>query len=224
MNLEFSSPIEVKRDAITHAGTFAGHGAIFGNRDSFDDVIAPGAFRRTLAEWAQRGQRPAMLLGHGNLFGLGTAEDSIPVGQWTRMEEDARGLAVEGQLFALDTQKGKYIYAGLKSGVLSGLSIGFTAVGVKYAEKAGDPNRVLTDVTLHEVSIVTFPANPDARVEQAKTIDTPRQMENFLRRAGLSRRDAKALLSGGWPAITRTESDLAAAADELRRFTAALRG
>ncbi len=229
--LQYSQPLEIKRGTLTTAGSFSGYAAVFGNRDSVDDVIERGAFSRTLGEWASKGALPAMLLQHGGMMGLGPAEDGIPIGRWLSMQEDAKGLHVEGQLFALDTQKGRYIHEGLKSGVLSGLSIGYVPVGIKYGEKAGDPNRTLYDVTLHEVSLCTFPANDQARVAEAKraseplTISTPREMEDFLHRAGLSRRDAKALMSGGWRALIRSNDspDLAAAADELRTALAALR-
>lgn len=178
-------------------GTFSGYGAVFGNVDSYGDVIVKGAFKDTLREWKKRGTTPKMLLQHG---GWGSSvEDGIPVGKWTDMREDDTGLYVEGELFALDTQKGKYIYEGMKSGVLDGLSIGYIAREVAYGKKPEDPARTLKKVDLFEVSIVTFPANDAARVAAAKSIEdlsTLSDAEAWLRdAAGLSRAQALAFVS-----------------------------
>lgn len=178
-------------------GTFSGHGAIFNNIDAGGDLIAPGAFKKTLKEWKARGKLPKMLLQHGGF--IGPAEDGIPVGQYTKMEEDEKGLLVEGYLFALDTQKGKYIHAGLKSGELDGLSIGYQAIDVAYGKKPGEPSRTLKGINLREVSIVTFPMNDKSRVVAAKSIEeflTLADAEEYLRDAGgFSQSQAKAFVS-----------------------------
>jgi len=169
--------------------------------DAYGDTIAPGAFKSTLAKAAGRGCMPKMLLQHGGSMFGGAAEDGIPVGKWTSMTEDTKGLKCEGELFALNTQKGQYIYEGLKAGVLDGLSIGYVPIGIKYGQKAGDPERTLTEVELHECSIVTFPANDKALVSQVKLFERLDQLktisdfEQVLRDAGLSRREAKTFLS-----------------------------
>ncbi len=178
------------------AGTFSGYGAVFGNVDSYGDVLAKGAFKDTLRDWKKRGSLPKMLLQHG---GWANAEDGIPVGNWTSMTEDDTGLAVEGGLFALDTQKGRYIHEGLKSGALDGLSIGYVAREVLYGKKPDDPPRTLKNVDLFEVSFVTFPANDAARVDSAKSIEqiaTLSDAEDYLREAcGFSRQQAVAFVS-----------------------------
>lgn len=180
--------IEMK--AAEEPGRFSGYGAVFGNVDATGDVIRAGAFKETLGEWRSRGRWPAMLLQHGGGM-FGGAEDMLPVGTWLDMGEDRRGLRVEGQLFALGTEKGQYIYEGLKSGALDGLSIGFQTRESIGGTRAGEPDRTITNIDLWEVSIVTFPANPKARVTAVKglTIDQLRDLENTLRDAGLSRTD-----------------------------------
>lgn len=182
-------------------GRFSGYGAMFGNLDMAGDVIQAGAFQDTLGEWKARGKLPPMLLQHGGgMFG-GTAEDMLPVGEWLSMQENRRGLQVEGQLFALGTEKGTYIYEGLKAGVLDGLSIGFQTREAVAGTRAGEPDRTLTNIDLWEVSIVTFPANPKARVTTVKalTVDTLRELERFLHRdleeIGFSERDAKRVIA-----------------------------
>lgn len=191
MELEHRSVRLMEMRSGEAPGAFSGYGAVFGNRDAYGDVIQAGAFRTTLQEWRdERGKWPPMLLQHGgtSMFG-GGAEDLLPIGQWTSMEENAKGLKVSGQLFALETEKGQYIYAGLKSGALDGLSIGFKTRQKIDGTKPDDPRRTLTDLDLWEVSVVTFPANARARVTGVKsfTVEELRDLEGALRDSGLSR-------------------------------------
>ncbi len=185
-------------------GSFSGYGAIFGNdvndEDLGGDVILKGAFTNTLKAWKKRGKFPPMLLQHGmggGFFGGGGAEDLLPVGQWTDMREDDRGLPVRGKLFAMNTDKGQYIYEGLKSGVLDGLSIGYKAKRFKDGTRAGEPERTIIEADLWEASIVTFPMNTLARVTAVKNIsfDQARRMEDVLRDEGLSARGSKRAVS-----------------------------
>jgi HK97 family phage prohead protease len=162
--------LEVKF-ASDKSGVFSGYGAIFGNVDSYGDVIEKGAFKNTLRAWEEKGKLPPMLLQHGGgMFG-GNADDLLPVGKWTSMEENSKGLKVEGELFALNTERGQYIYEGLKAGALDGMSIGYKTIKFRNGAKAGEPRRFLEQVDLVELSIVTFPANDKARVSGVKAID-----------------------------------------------------
>jgi len=212
---------QFKRSAVTPEGTFSGYGAVFNNLDAYGDAIAKGAFSATLAKFKARNSLPKMLLQHGGGL-LGNAEDAIPVGKWTSMAEDSTGLKVAGQLFALNTQKGQYIYEGLKSGALDGLSIGYVPIGVKYGTgKPGEPERTLTEIQLHEVSIVSFPANDQALISQVKATRpaTPRELEALLHRLGFSRSESKRITAGGWPALLdrSTAPETRAAAIHLLR-------
>jgi len=183
-------------DDATKVGTFSGYGSIFNNIDGGGDMIAPGAFKKSLREWKAKGKFPPMLLQHGGF--IGPAEDGIPVGAYTKMEEDDKGLFVEGYLFALDTQKGKYIHEGMKAGSLDGLSIGYIAREVAYGKKPDEPRRTLKGVDLREVSIVTFPMNDKSRITAAKSIEGITKLseaEDYLRWAGFSDSQAVAFVS-----------------------------
>lgn len=184
--------LETKASADT-PGAFSGYGAVFGNEDAQGDVIRQGAFKSTLSEWRGRGKFPPMLLQHGGMdsFVGPRPDDLLPVGEWTDVQENARGLKVEGRLFALATERGQYIYEGLKAGALDGLSIGYKTREFIAGTRAGEPDRTLTDVDLWEVSIVTFPANPKARVTAVKALSTDdlRDLEAALRDAGVPRKD-----------------------------------
>jgi HK97 family phage prohead protease len=188
--------VEVKLANDTAPGVFSGYGAVFNNTDSYGDVIAPGAFAESLGEWNGKGKFPPMLLQHG---GMGvTADDMLPVGEWTSMSENRKGLQVTGRLFALNTERGQYIYEGLKAGALDGISIGYKVREQIEGTRPGEPDRTLTNIDLWEVSIVTFPANPKARIADVKNL-TPkdlRDLEAALRKEGLSRADAERAVWG----------------------------
>lgn len=212
--------IKLASDEIdAKTGEFSGYGAIFGNTDSHGDVIEKGAFKQTLRSWEDRGKLPPMLLQHGGGMFSG-ADDMLPIGQWTDMEENSKGLKVSGKLFALGTERGQYIYEGLKSGVLDGLSIGYRAKKFSVGTKPDEPRRKLQEIDLMEVSVVTFPANGKARVGAVKAADihTIREFEDFLRDVGgFSNSAAKAIASGGFKAADPRDEDGADLAARLRR-------
>lgn len=167
MEIRYRNVRLIETKAMSKPGSFVGYGAVFGNVDSYGDIIEPGAFTCTLQEWKEeRGKLPKMLLQHGG-WGI-TAEDLLPIGRWTHMEEDAKGLRVEGQLFGMNTERGQLIYEGLHSGELDGLSIGFDTIDDAPGTTDGEPVRYLKEIDLWEVSLVTFPANNRALVSTVK--------------------------------------------------------
>ncbi len=173
--------------AVGDDGTVEGYGSVFGVRDNYDDVIAAGAFLDSLKTHKAAGTMPAMLWQH---------EADDPIGIWTEMVEDAKGLRIKGQL-CLETSQGKEAYALLKMGAINGLSIGFMSVPGTSVYK-DDGVRILNQIDLWEVSLVTFPANEKARVTNVKSsneLATPKDAERVLRDAGFSKADATALVS-----------------------------
>lgn len=170
-------------------GTVEGYGSVFGVRDNYDDVIASGAFLSSLSGHKAAGTMPAMLWQH---------DGSQPIGIWTEMVEDAKGLRIKGRL-ALGTAQGKEAHELLKMGALNGLSIGF--ISKQWAYDRETEVRTLTEIDLWEVSLVTFPANEKARITNVKAADvasvkTVRQAEKALRDAGFSDDAAKAFVAG----------------------------
>lgn len=167
-------------------GTVEGYGSVFGVRDNYDDVIAKGAFIQSLKDHKAAGTMPAMLWQH---------DADKPIGVWTEMVEDEKGLRIKGQL-AMETVKGKEAHALLKMGALNGLSIGFMSKEWSYDRDT--EVRTLTAIDLWEVSLVTFPANEKARVTNVKSADelqAPKDAEKVLRDAGFSKSDATAFVS-----------------------------
>ena len=184
-----SVPFELK--ALDETGAFEGYASLFDVVDSTRDVVAAGAFRKSLTAWRAKGRMPALLWQH---------DATEPIGVWRQIVEDARGLHVAGSLFVDDIPRARQAHALLKAGGLSGLSIGFRAVEAEIEEAARV--RRLTEVELFEVSLVTFPALEQARVatvKSARAITTIREFESFLRDAGgFSHSAAKAIAAGGF--------------------------
>ena len=168
-------------------GTVEGYGSVFGVRDNYDDVIAKGAFVQSLKDHKAAGTMPAMLWQHSA---------DHPIGIWTEMVEDDKGLRIKGQL-AMETVKGKEAHALLKLGAINGLSIGF--MSKQWVYDRDTEVRTLTEIDLWEVSLVTFPANEKARITNVKAspdeVTTPKDAERALREAGFSKADATALVA-----------------------------
>jgi HK97 family phage prohead protease len=191
--------LEVKFAGSENDMTFSGYGAVFGNVDSYGDVVAPGAFKDTLARAKNVNDWPAMLSQHGSFLG---GQDNVPVGVWTDMREDNKGLLVEGKL--APTPRGQELYTLMKMQprpAINGLSIGYVAKEWSMRSRPEEPRRTLKKVDLMEVSIVTMPANPKARVTQVKS-GSIREFEAFLRDVGgFSSAQAKQIASSGFKSI-----------------------
>lgn len=196
--------------SISDAGTFEGYGSVFGVKDSYDEIVAPGAFADSLAAHKAAGTMPALLWQH---------RSGEPIGVYTSMSEDSIGLKVSGQL-ATKTARGSEAYELLKMGAISGLSIGFVPREDSYDKLTGITT--LKKVDLWETSLVTFPANDAARVQGVKSIETIEDLktaEQYLRDSGMSRREAVAF-------IARVKSLGQRDADEgaMQQLAAAIRG
>jgi HK97 family phage prohead protease len=142
------------RTAFAPDGTIEGYASIFGEIDQARDMVMPGAFRETLRKRGVR--RIPMLFQH---------DPAEPVGIWTELREDHRGLFARGRLIP-DVLRAKELLSLLRVHALDGLSIGFKTVKGRI-----DPRtriRKLDAVELWEISIVTFPLLASARVQAVK--------------------------------------------------------
>jgi len=178
-------------------GSIEGYGSVFDVVDSYEDSIAKGAFEKSIAEHKSAGTMPAMLWQH---------RSDQPIGIWTEMSEDEKGLTLKGRL-ALDTEKGKEAHALLKMGALNGLSIGF--VSKQWAYDRETEIRTLTEIEIWECSVVTFPANSKARITGVKSteeIATLKDAERVLRDSGFSKQDALAFVSRVKTLSSRSDS------------------
>jgi hypothetical protein len=192
-----TTELSLKEATLNDDGSFSGYASIWGEVDSYDEAVSRGAFKASLAAWKAKGKLPSMLWQH---------DQRKPIGVWTSMAEDAKGLRVEGQL-ALDTEQGKEAYALLKMGALDGLSIGYVATEWQVDKKTGVTT--LDVIDLWEVSLVTFPAGPSARVDGVKSalkggkLPTLSEFEDHLREVGFSNTEAKAVAGKGLSHLLR---------------------
>ncbi len=207
--------------AVAADGTFTGYGSVFGVVDSYNEVVAPGAFKVSLDALAAKGRALPILWQHR------TAE---PIGSWTSLKEDAHGLLGSGSLWLAEAPNAKVAYKGMESKAITGLSIGYYVTRSSYNEKTGI--RTLEEVDLVECSIVTVPANDEARIDSIKARiahgalpDLP-DFEKLLREAGFSKTQAAVIANRGLKHLLRSESesksddtDLAPLIEQANGFT-----
>lgn len=162
-------------------GLFEGYGSVFGNKDLGNDVIEKGAFAKSIKRRTNKGVK--LLYQH---------KSDMPIGVFDEIREDDHGLVVKGRL-ALKTQAGAEAYELLKMGALDGLSIGFRVNPSEVSYDKRNNKRIIKEVDLMEVSLVTFPMNPQATVRSVKGEQySIREWEKGLRDAfNLSRSESK---------------------------------
>ncbi len=177
--------------AVSDDGLFSGYGSVFGVVDSYKEVVAPGAFAESLAAIKSKGRPVPVLWQH---------RSGEPIGIYSSLSEDGHGLKVDGQLI-LDVSRAKEAHALMKAGAVSGLSIGYYVREDSFDEK--ERVRVLKKLDLVEVSLVTFPANDDARVDAIKSklahgsLPTLPEFERLLREAGFSKSQSAVIANRG---------------------------
>ena len=154
---------------IDGEGVFSGYASLFGVPDLSGDVVAPGAFSRSIAARRPTGIR--MLYQH---------DPAEPIGAWIDIREDERGLFVRGRL-ALEVARASEVASLMRAGALDGLSIGFRTVKARSDRATG--LRRLTEIDLWEISVVTFPMQPEARVQGVKAKPAPARLAQRLRKA-----------------------------------------
>ena len=176
-------------------GAFSGYGSVFGVVDAKNDIIMPGAYADVLGSGA-----PVDVYVNHNWL-----DAQLPIGRWSGLKEDARGLAGEANL-VMQMRGGADAYWAMKSGLVSGLSVAIIP-DPKSTERRADGVRIIHRIkALKEISIVTDPANDQARITEIKHLDdmreaveeleTIRDFERFLRDAGgLSKGLTQALIS-----------------------------
>ena len=168
------------------SGGFKGYASVFGGVDSYNDTMMAGAYKEII-DRIQKGdaQMPKMFVNHRSY--------DIPIGKWTYIEEDKKGLYMEGE-FTKGNPQADIIKAAMQHGTVDGLSIGFMIGDYEMVEKENEQLRIIKSIKeLPEVSIVTYPADDNARVDLTTVksaldnIGTVRDFEKFLREvAGFS--------------------------------------
>ncbi|MEP9388776.1 HK97 family phage prohead protease [Mesorhizobium sp. KR9-304] len=202
-------------DEVEPDGVFSGYASLFGAVDLGKDVVEKGAFAASLEARGAGGIR--MLFQH---------DPAEPIGVWTEIREDARGLFVRGRL-TKDVARAREVLSLMRGGALDGLSIGFRAVRAKNDPRSGV--RRILEADLWEISVVTFPMLPDARIDTVKgrghpgrgRLPTTRQFESWLTRdAGLTRGEARCVIARGFAALRgRDAAPDGSLTDKIREAT-----
>lgn len=171
-------PIEIKE--ISEEGEFMGYASVFGNTDFYNDAVEKGAFSKSIKRNSIK-----MLFNH---------DPSKIVGVWNTLEEDEKGLKVEGRLLK-SIQAGAEMIELIKAKAINSLSIGYRTIRAKFDDKT--QIRSLLEVDLQEISLVTFPANDKAKITKFKS---KTELEQILRNAGVPNNFAKSIVRCGYEA------------------------
>ena len=145
-----AAPVGELIDADEKAGIIKGYGSYFGNKDSDNDVITKGAYKKTIAE---NGDRVKYLYQH---------DMNQPIGKMTELYEDDKGLVFVAEI--AKTQLGNDVVELMKSGVITENSVGIMPI---QKNNKGD-YREITEVKLYEISAVTLAANDQAKILDVK--------------------------------------------------------
>lgn len=189
----------------TAEGTFEGYASVFGNVDSYRDVIEHGAFTKTLKEF---GHRVKVLWQH---------DPWTPIGRPVEMQEDDKGLYVKSKIS--DTNAGRDALTLLRDGVINELSIGYTSIKETWEKETG--LRRIQELKLWEFSPVTWAANDLAVITGVKSLD---EIEPLLRRASDLADELKAgkvLSEKNRQLVEQTRDSLKGALDLLEALLAA---
>jgi HK97 family phage prohead protease len=162
---------------------FSGYGATFGNVDRGGDVVKSGAFTKSLSE-----MMPKFCYQH---------DMQDPIGVFTEVKEDCHGLFIRGKM-RKGFEKTRWIAGLIEDGAIDSMSIGYSIDKYEYAKEA--KVCYLTELKLFEVSFVTIPMNPEAKLTSFKSfvfdeMKTIRDVEKSLMEAGMSGKEAKTLIS-----------------------------
>lgn len=180
--------IDIEIKSHDGKGQFVAYGSTFGNEDLGGDVVVKGAFTKSLKD------NPA-----DSVYMFYNHDTKEIIGEYTSIEEDEKGLKIEGNLFIDDIKRAQETYFLMKKGLIKKFSIGYSVV--KKSFEGG--KRMLEELKLVEVSPVTFPMNPEASLVAVKTASefTKRDLEKKLRDVGYSQKQAKAFIAEGWKGI-----------------------
>ena len=163
---EPASGLETKYTALSsltetgEIGRIKGYASRFGEPDQSGDVVAAGAFAKSLDRLKQAGRAVKFLWQH---------DPARPIGVWTEVRENETGLWVAGEVLT-EIQLGREAAALMKAGAIDGLSIGYRVVKSEKNKETG--GRTLLEIDLWEVSLVTFPMLPTARAHSADPVET----------------------------------------------------
>lgn len=196
--------LKVGPDDGLEEGQFVAYASVFGNRDSYGDVVMPGAFTEDLARWEKSGYPIPLLFGHN------MSDPDFNIGHVVKAEEDAVGLKITGEL-DLTNPKGLQVYKLIKGRRINQMSFAYDEVDSGPGVHDGENVWELRTLKLYEVSVVTIGANQETEILAVK------QVPNVAERA---MKDIKA----GRVLSAKNENEVRDAYEALGRVLTALDG
>jgi len=167
-------------------GHFEGYASVWDSVDSYGDTVQRGAFAKSIKAYEEKKRMPKMFYSHNS---------SAVIGKWTYMAEDDKGLRVRGEITP-GHRLASDVLASLRHGAMDGLSIGFID---RDSEEIKDGGRLLKEIDLHEISVVSMPAEERAFITSVKSrlarLDGLKDAERVLRDAGFTRAEAAGFIS-----------------------------
>lgn len=195
--------IKASDDPDVPEGRITGYGSKFGLVDSYNEIVMPGAFKKSLARLTKAKAILPILWQH---------DADIPIGGWDEYKEDETGLYLGGQL-DLDTQAGREAWSAVKKRYVGGLSIGYYEVKADPWQWDNKEPRNLYELDLRETSVVTFPALKEARLDAVKAMRSMGQAmpqkdftDFLMKELGLHEEQARTISEKGYGAFLAGES------------------
>lgn len=185
--IEVPFTIETKQDSEDGKFyEFSGYAATFGNIDKVDDICVKGCFADSIQKKKDKGEKLIILWQH---------QRDMPLGVYFEFEEDDKGLFVKGRMPKADTFVNGRVWPQMQVGSIGKMSIGFFIIEREFNEEG---IRLLKELDLFEVSLVTIPANDEAVITDMKSleeVESIKDVESYLKEKGVSVRESKKLIS-----------------------------
>ena len=139
-------------------GIISGYASVFGNVDSYGDIVVKGAFSKSIEKIKRTGKVIPVFYGHN------MEDPRANIGRVIDLREDSHGLFFEAQLDLSGDTYGHLVYEQLKDGRLDSLSFGFSITDGANTEAGYE----LRELELYEISVVPIPANQEALITEVK--------------------------------------------------------
>lgn len=189
-------------------GQFDALVSVFGNVDSYGDVVQPGAFEKSLKTWSESGYKIPVYWGH-NL-----SDPDFNIGEIVSAEETDRGLQVRAQL-DMDSPKAAQVYRLLKGGRVKEFSFGYQVRDGSWGEKDGSEVYELNELDLFEVSVVPVGANPETELQAVKTLGERTAKAGARALATLGEKAGRVISAKNEESLRGVRDQLAAAIDGI---------
>lgn len=190
-------------------GQFRALVSVFGNKDSYGDVVLPGAFTDTLAEWAKSGNPVPVFWSHR------MDDPDMCVGECVELKQTDRGLEVLGQIdLDDDARKARQVYRLLKGRRVTQFSFAYDVIEGAFVDTEDDWFYELRKLALYEVGPTPIGANQETELIAVKTAS------ERAARLVVGIKAGRVLSAKNETALQDAHTQLSAAADQIAEVLA----